>query len=67
MNRVFPITPRPASDSRFSFGLVLDVARVLAEHGYPDLTDPAAGRSRDFVELQQALYRYIYVGEEVSR
>jgi hypothetical protein len=45
----------PAVDPRFTFGLTLDVARVLEKWGYPKF---AAGG--DFVELQQALFRFIY-------
>lgn len=67
MSRAFPIRPKPADDSRFTFGLTIDVAKVLAAHGYPDLTDPAAGSGHDIVELQQALYRFLYVGEEEQR
>lgn len=48
--------PQTDDDSRFSFGLVLDVAEVLERHGYPR---PAAGA--DWVELQQALWRFLYV------
>lgn len=66
MSRVFPVKPQGGGDPRFTFGLTLDVAKILAEHGYPDLTDPAVARGGDFVELQQALYRFIYVGPEES-
>jgi hypothetical protein len=57
VSRAYPI-PRPAegdSDPRFTFGLALDVARVLAGHGYPQVsTGP------DLVKLQTALFRFIY-------
>lgn len=54
--RQYPI--RPASDDpRFTLGLTLDVAAVLERHGYPKV---AAGL--DVVDLQQALYRFLYVG-----
>lgn len=52
--RVYPL-PRPADDPRFNMGLMIDVARVLEEHGYPKIT---AGR--DIVELQMALFGFIY-------
>jgi hypothetical protein len=52
--RNYPITP-PASDTRFTFGLVLDVAEVLTAHGYP----PLAGGA-DHVDLQQALFSFLY-------
>ena len=55
--RAYPL-PRTVDDPRFTFGLVLDVAEVLTRHGYPQ---PATGV--DLVDLQQALYRYLYVGE----
>ncbi|OKJ93833.1 hypothetical protein [Amycolatopsis sp. CB00013] len=52
--RAYPITPE-ASDTRFTFGLVLDVAAVLTAHGYP----PLAGGA-DHVDLQQALFSFLY-------
>jgi hypothetical protein len=51
--RAYPL-PRPAEDARFTFGLLYDVAHVLVEHGYPQMT------GRDLVELQQALFTLIY-------
>jgi hypothetical protein len=59
MSRTFPIAPRPAEDRRFTLGLVIDVARVLADHGYPQVTS-----GPDLVALQQSLYRFLYVPEE---
>ena len=56
--RQYPITPAPDDDPRFTLGLALDVAAVLERHGYPKIT---AGL--DFVDLQQALYRFLYVPE----
>lgn len=62
-DRVFPIQPRPADDPRFTFGLTLDVAQVLAKHGYDDVSKPA--HARDFVELQQSLFGFLYgTGDE---
>jgi hypothetical protein len=55
--RQYPIRPQPEDDSRFTFGLAKDIADVLEAHGYPKI---AAGL--DFVDLQQALYRFLYVG-----
>ena len=46
---------RPDTDARFSYGLLLDVADVLAAHGYPR---PATGA--DLVALQQALFGFLY-------
>jgi hypothetical protein len=56
----YPI-PRPVTgtdvgqDTRFTLGLTLDVADVLARHGYPPLTSGA-----DLLRLQQALFSAIY-------
>ncbi|WP_275293202.1 hypothetical protein [Amycolatopsis sp. La24] len=44
------------NDARFTFGLVLDVAEVLTRHGYPPLADSGL----DHVDLQQALFRFLY-------
>lgn len=54
-DRQYPITPAPDNDPRFTFGLAKDVADVLETHGYPKIT---AGL--DFVDLQQALFRFLY-------
>jgi hypothetical protein len=51
-----PQRERPADDPRFTFGVTIDVARVLAKHGYP----VDAGNGRDHVDLQQALFRFLY-------
>ncbi|MEV0213378.1 hypothetical protein [Micromonospora sp. NPDC050695] len=59
MNRRYPIS-RPTDDPRFTFGLILDVARVLAEHGYPPIAEPYDGCGADLAALQQALFALIY-------
>lgn len=51
--RNYPM-PAPTDDPRFSFGLTLEVARVLEKHGYPEVD------GLDIVELQQALFRFLY-------
>jgi hypothetical protein len=58
----YPI-PRPESghDSRFTLGLALDVAQVLARHGYPPL---ATGS--DLLRLQQTLFTLIYQPKETQ-
>lgn len=56
--RQYPIRPRPDEDPRFTLGLALDVAKVLNEHGYPQIS------GRDFLELQQALFGFLYVGPD---
>jgi hypothetical protein len=43
------------TDNRFTLGLALDVAAVLARHGYPPITCGA-----DLRRLQQALFTLIY-------
>ncbi|MFD9222047.1 hypothetical protein ACFWDI_18995 [Streptomyces sp. NPDC060064] len=55
--RQYPIQPQPEDDPRFTFGLTKDVADVLAAHGYQQITSGG-----DFVELQQALFRFLYGG-----
>jgi hypothetical protein len=45
----------PDSDPRFTLGLVLDVARVLEQHGYPPIA-----KGRELVDLQVALFRFLY-------
>lgn len=57
--RQYPIRPRPVEDPRFTFGFALDVAKVLKDHGYPEITS-----GRDFMELQQALFGFLYVGPD---
>jgi hypothetical protein len=52
----YPIRrPADGADDRFTLGLALDVAAVLARHGYPPLT-----RGGDLRRLQQALFTLIY-------
>lgn len=53
--RAYPIQPRPDDDDRFTRGLTIDVAKVLTDHGYPTVAN-----GLDFVDLQQALYRFLY-------
>lgn len=55
-DRVYPVPPADGdTDHRFSFGLLIDVARVLQNHGYPPIS-----KGRDLVELQLALFRFLY-------
>ncbi|MFE7510120.1 hypothetical protein ACFU8I_02665 [Streptomyces sp. NPDC057540] len=58
-DRAYPIHPVPEGESRFTFGLTYDIAKVLEAHGYPPITE-----GRDISDLQQALYRFLYVGNE---
>ncbi|PRY19133.1 hypothetical protein [Pseudosporangium ferrugineum] len=50
--------PCPEADSRFTYGLLIDIADQLQEHGYPR---PIA--ARDLVALQQALFGFLYATE----
>ncbi len=55
--RRYPL-PRPTEDPRFTIGLALEVADLLARHGYPR---PEGGQ--DIIELQQALFRFLYASD----
>jgi hypothetical protein len=53
--RVYPLSVADGGvDPRFTFGLHLDVARVLEAHGYPPCTP------MDFVELSLVLLGFLY-------
>jgi hypothetical protein len=57
----YPIhRPADGADDRFTVGLALDVAAVLARHGYPPLTTGV-----DLLRLQQTLFTLIY--QETAR
>lgn len=57
----YPLSrPETGNDERFTFGLVLDVAKVLTDHGYPDPNEHGG----DFVQLQQALFCFLYEDAE---
>ncbi len=51
--RVFPIDPGE-DDPRFSIGLILDVAEVLSQHGYPSVSEYT---SPDVSELYVAVFQ----------
>lgn len=56
--RVYPVPPLNGDDdSRFTSGLLFDVAKVLEAHGYPPVT-----KGLDLVELHMALFRFLYRG-----
>lgn len=57
--RAYPL-PRPDDDPRFTFGLQLDVAKVLERHGFPKVSGV------DLVDLGQALFGFLYAAEEQS-
>lgn len=48
--------PERGTDRRFTAGLVIDVARVLEEHGYPDVL----ADGQHLVDLRQALFGFLY-------
>jgi hypothetical protein len=52
--RDYPL-PRLDDDPRFTTGLAIDVARVLARHHYPKITE-----GRDFLKLKEALFAFLY-------
>jgi len=58
-DRFYPM-PAPDDDPRFSFGLLYDAAKMLEAHGYPMPTGD------DLVELQLALFRFLYAEPEKS-
>lgn len=53
----YPLRGVVDDDPRFTFGLLEDLTRVLQDHDYP----PVHGR--DLVDLQQAIFRFIYRGD----
>jgi hypothetical protein len=58
--RTYPL-PRPDDDPRFTYGLLFDVRQVLIDHGYPK---PA--HARDLVDLQMAIFGFLYAPSEVK-
>lgn len=52
--RTYPL-PAPTDDPRFTMGLLIDVVKVLEQHGYPQIT-----HGLDLVDLQQALFSFLY-------
>ncbi len=52
--RTYPL-PAPEDDRRFTFGLILDVGKVLHTHGYPKITS-----GDDYAALHQTLFRFLY-------
>jgi hypothetical protein len=64
--QIYPLGhPESGDDARFTVGLVLDVADVLAKHGYPDLVSATSGA--DFLHVQDVLYQFIYGPEGDKR
>ena len=55
-----PAEEQGVTDSRFTFGLAADVAKVLTDHGYPEV-DPV-----EHVRLISYLYRFLYVDEDAD-
>lgn len=50
--------PRLDEDPRFTYGLHFDLAKVLVEHGFPELS------GADYVDLGQAMLRFLYASED---
>lgn len=63
MSRAYPL-PRPAAgeEPRFAHDLVLDVADLLEQYHFPQVTD--AG---DLAALRQALFGFLYESKESPR
>ncbi|MDY7090565.1 MAG: hypothetical protein SYR96_36425 [Actinomycetota bacterium] len=57
----YPLERPDRDDARFTVGLLLDVAAVLQQHGYPPLHTAA-----DLTRLHQALFTTIYQPKEPS-
>ena len=59
-DRMYPLVGVDAQveESRFTLGLVMAVADVLEDHGFP-----AVGSGADLVRLRQALYGFCYGAE----
>jgi len=55
--RAYPLPP-PENDPRFTMGLTLAVVSEIESRGYPKL------QGRDIVDLQQSLFRFLYVKRE---
>jgi hypothetical protein len=54
MSNAYLIDTDDAHDPRFTFGLIVDVANTLAQHGYPTLG------TKGLVDLGQTLSRFLY-------
>lgn len=58
-SQMFPLgLPPDDADGRFTVGLVVAVANVLADHRYPDIV--RSGLGLDFAELRQQLGHFVY-------
>jgi hypothetical protein len=54
--QIYPLgQPESGTDPRFTLGVVLSVADVLAKHRFPEIQSGA-----DILNLQQALFQFIY-------
>lgn len=58
--RAYPVPDPGGSDPRFTHGLLGELAELLQRHGYADVHTM---QGQDWVDLQQALYRFLYGGE----
>jgi hypothetical protein len=58
-SQIYPLgQPESGMDRRFTLGVVMAVAEVLAKHGFPDIV--TAGSGADALNLEAALFRFIY-------
>ena len=53
--RQYPVVDPGPNDRRFNLGLMIDVIKVLEDHGYPPITG-----GDDYVDLQLSLFQFIY-------
>jgi hypothetical protein len=54
-------TQLPQNDPRFTLGLTLAIREILNEHGYA-----LTGTGTELVEIQQALFRLLYIDTEIG-
>jgi hypothetical protein len=57
---VYPLPALAGNDSRFTYGLLYDIAEVLQRNGFPQ---PAG---TDWAHLMTALGRFLYQSKETS-
>ncbi len=53
--------PRTDEDPRFNFGLMLDLEKVLVEHGYPSMES-----GDDHIRLRLAMFRLLYAEADAT-
>jgi hypothetical protein len=58
--------PVPADDHRFTFGLITDVAEVLARHGYPIPEPGSYDTGAVHREIGASLFQLIYIATDLG-